>query len=143
MIFDLDEFKEINDTYGHQAGDEALIQIGKLLLSKTRKPDILARYGGEEFIVLMPETKPTGAQIFAERLRQLVEDSPLQYKNELISLTISAGVSGKSYNNSGETLDGVISQADQAMYKAKNIGKNQVVRHPEESMGDDQKPSAG
>ncbi len=143
MVFDLDEFKEINDTYGHQAGDEALIHIGKLLLSQTRQPDILARYGGEEFIVLMPETSPTGAQVFAERLRQLVEDSPVQYKNNSISLTISAGISGRSDNNCDETLDGFISQADQAMYKAKNTGRNQVFSYPEAITRDDQEPSSG
>ena len=127
IILDLDLFKEINDTYGHLVGDQALIHIGKLLLKASRTPDTAARYGGEEFVVLLPETEGANAKIFAERLRKLVEDSPIQSGNNTIHFTVSIGVAGKKTTAEVETLDQLISQADQALYKAKGKGRNQVI----------------
>lgn len=129
VIFDVDLFKNVNDIHGHQIGDQALIHLGKLVQDITRKPDIAARYGGEEFIILLPETDRASTRIFAERLRQLVEDSPVPYGNDPIHLTISIGVSGKDNKGNTESFDHLISQADQALYKAKSAGRNRVVCH--------------
>jgi diguanylate cyclase len=127
VIFDLDIFKSVNDTYGHLVGDQALAHIGNLVHQITRKPDIPARYGGEEFIILLPETGRDSAQIFAERLRHLVENSPVLCDGNLIHLTVSVGVSGKDDKGNTESFDHLISQADQALYKAKSAGRNRVI----------------
>jgi diguanylate cyclase (GGDEF)-like protein len=130
IILDLDLFKETNDTYGHLVGDRALIHIGELLQKAIRTPDTAARYGGEEFVILLPETESSQAILFAERLRKLVENSPVQNGDVSISLTASFGVAG--YGTKGEkTLDQLISRADQALYQAKGKGRNQVYCYPE------------
>jgi diguanylate cyclase len=129
VIFDLDLFKNVNDTYGHLVGDQALMHIGNLVQEITRQPDIAARYGGEEFVILLPETDRPSAQVFAERLRQFVENSPVSYNNILIHLTISVGVSGKDGESGSEDFDQLISQADEALYKAKSAGRNKVICH--------------
>jgi diguanylate cyclase (GGDEF)-like protein len=129
IIFDIDIFKSVNDTHGHLVGDQALAHIGKLVLEITRKSDIPARYGGEEFIILLPETTCKSAQIFAERLRRLVEDSPVFCGDHSIQLTISVGVSGKDNKENTDSFDQLISQADEALYKAKNAGRNRVICH--------------
>ena len=127
IILDLDLFKGINDTYGHLVGDQVLLHIGDLLRKAVRKPDIPARYGGEEFVVLLPETDGVHAQFFAERLRILLADSPIQCNNDTVHLTASIGVAGKSHSEEVETLDQLISRADQALYKAKEAGRNLVI----------------
>ncbi|MBT7990697.1 MAG: diguanylate cyclase [Anaerolineae bacterium] len=95
MIFDLDLFKNINDTYGHDVGDQALMQIGDLLRNTIRDIDISARYGGEEFIILLPEMTCKRANIAAERLRKEVEEMPIQIGGLLVHLTISIGVDSR------------------------------------------------
>jgi len=127
IIFDIDVFKSVNDTHGHLIGDQALMHIGKLVREITRKPDIPARYGGEEFVILLPETDCASAQIFAERLRQLVQNSPVPHDNIFIHLTVSVGVSGKDNRKYAKVFDELISQADQALYKAKSAGRNKVI----------------
>jgi diguanylate cyclase (GGDEF)-like protein len=129
VIFDIDVFKGVNDTHGHLVGDQALMHIGKLVHAITRQTDIPARYGGEEFIILLVETDCAQARVFAERLRQLVESSPVPHNNNSIHLTISIGVSGKECKGSIENFDHLISQADQALYKAKSAGRNRVICH--------------
>jgi diguanylate cyclase len=129
VIFDIDIFKSVNDTYGHLVGDQALAHIGKLVLEITREPDIPARFGGEEFIILLPETDCDNAKFFAERLRQWVEDSPVLCDNYSIPLTISVGVSGKDPRGNPDSFDHLISQADEALYIAKNAGRNRVTCH--------------
>ena len=128
ILLDIDFFKRINDTYGHLFGDESLVHLGKLITKITRESDTAARYGGEEFIFLLPETDIEGALVFAERLRQLIEASPINIEKEEIFLTVSQGVAGADPQEISETsLDNIISQADQALYKAKNTGRNRVV----------------
>lgn len=127
VIFDIDVFKSVNDTYGHLVGDQVLAHIGRLVHKITRQPDIPARYGGEEFVILLPETNREKAQVFAERLRHLVENSPVRQGKSVIFLTISAGVSGKDEQGNTESFDQLVSQADQALYKAKSAGRNKVV----------------
>lgn len=127
ILFDIDLFKDINDTYGHIAGDQALIQIGKLLLEKGRQSDMAARYGGEEFVILLTETDCVDAKIVAERLRKLMEDSRIQSDQGEMHFTASFGVAGTGENAPSETLDRLISQADQSLYEAKRTGRNRVV----------------
>ncbi len=127
VIFDIDLFKNVNDLHGHLVGDRSLAHIGNLVRSITRHPDIPARYGGEEFIILLPETNCQNAQIFAERLRQLIQDSPAPMDNGSIDLTVSIGVSGKDEEENMESLDILISQADQSLYKAKSAGRNRTI----------------
>ena len=131
MIFDIDFFKDVNDTYGHTAGDQVLIQLGDLLSNTIRKPDVPARYGGEEFIVLLPETDGDDAQLAAERIRKLVENTPMQIGDDQINITISVGVAGKDSVDFAKTIDDLISKADQALYDAKRTGRNRVVCHKE------------
>jgi diguanylate cyclase (GGDEF)-like protein/PAS domain S-box-containing protein len=127
ILFDIDLFKDINDTYGHIIGDQVLIQIGKLLLETGRQTDVAARYGGEEFVILLTETDCADAKIVAERLRKLMEGFPIQSDKGDIHFSASFGVAGMGENAPSETLDRMISQADQALYEAKRTGRNRVV----------------
>ena len=126
ILFDIDWFKDINDTYGHSIGDQTLTQIGKLLLEKGRQTDMAARYGGEEFVILLTETEHADAKTVAERLRKLMEESPVQSLKGDIHFTASFGVAGIGENAPSETLDRLISLADQALYEAKRTGRNRV-----------------
>ncbi len=125
-MIDIDFFKKINDTYGHQVGDEILKQLAQIILKSIRKSDIAGRYGGEEFIVLMPETSPKKAYIALERLRKIVEghafaiDVPPGY----LHITISIGLAG--YVQSMTKKEELIELADKALYTAKNSGRNRV-----------------
>lgn len=132
ILFDIDLFKEINDTHGHIIGDQVLMQIGNVLRNKERETDLAARYGGEEFVVLLPETDCEGAKSTAERLRKLVEDSLIYNDKFTIHFTASFGVAGKDMIKSTDTFDHLISQADQAMYTAKRMGRNRVASYFEE-----------
>lgn len=127
VLFDIDMFKSINDTYGHLAGDQILAQIGVLLTQKERETDLSARYGGEEFVLLLPETDCEGARNTAERLRSLLETSPIYYENHKIQFTASFGVAGIGNRDYPETFDYLILQADKALYEAKRISRNTVV----------------
>ena len=125
ILLDADHFKSINDTYGHQAGDEILIELVKNCEQVLRKSDVFARYGGEEFIVLMPNTSKETAYITAERLRTMISKEPLKYKEQSIKLTISLGIAGWS----GQTeldLDEMITNADKALYAAKQAARNRI-----------------
>ena len=127
VLFDIDMFKSINDTYGHLAGDQILAQIGVLLTQKERETDLSARYGGEEFVLLLPETDCEGARNTAERLRSLLETSPIYYENHKIQFTASFGVAGIGNRDYPETFDYLILQADKALYEAKRISRNTVI----------------
>ena len=120
---DIDNFKTINDSFGHAAGDEALKQIGQILLQRLRKSDIFARIGGEEFGMLLPLTSLNKAARLAEDLRKVIAETTLTFENESITLTASFGVtSGIS------DIDTLVRQADMAMYQSKESGRNTVVR---------------
>ena len=127
VLFDIDMFKSINDTYGHLAGDQILAQIGVILTQKERETDLSARYGGEEFVLLLPETDCEGARNTAERLRSLLETSPIYYENHKIQFTASFGVAGIGNRDYPETFDYLILQADKALYEAKRISRNTVI----------------
>lgn len=127
ILLDIDLFKRINDKHGHLVGDHVLTHFGDLLHKAIRTSDTAARYGGEEFVILLPETGTAQAMTFAERLRRWVEDSPVQIDDIVIHITVSVGVAGNDSKKKMETLDLLISQADQALYQAKNAGRNQVI----------------
>jgi diguanylate cyclase (GGDEF)-like protein/PAS domain S-box-containing protein len=125
FLCDVDYFKEINDTYGHSAGDSVLGFLGGLLQGMVRKADMAGRYGGDEFLVVMPETDITGARDFAERLRRRVQEESLQHSSgEEIKFSLSFGIAG--FQRGKDNTDTVISRADDALYKAKKNGKNRV-----------------
>jgi diguanylate cyclase len=122
VMLDIDHFKFINDTHGHLAGDEVLRTTAKHLDTLARRADTLGRYGGEEFGVLLPETTLDGAQIFAERIRISVEEAPISYGETAIPVTISIGIA--QYHGYMTRYEELIKEADDALYQAKNAGRN-------------------
>ncbi len=125
LMIDLDHFKKVNDTYGHEVGDHVLQHIALLLRSVLREFDILGRLGGEEFTLLLPNTDQSGAYQLAERLRGLIEEYPYHADGLLIPLTVSIGL--KMIDATCQTLDDLMDQADTALYQAKGAGRNRVV----------------
>ncbi|MBI4681977.1 MAG: GGDEF domain-containing protein [Nitrospirae bacterium] len=123
MICDIDFFKKINDTYGHNVGDLALKKLASLLKERLRINDFVSRYGGEEFAVILPHTDLNGATLAGEGIRSYIDKSVFSYKNQKISLTISVGVSAFRKGDNGNT---VFERADSALYLAKRSGRNQV-----------------
>ncbi len=123
ILFDLDFFKNINDQYGHAAGDYVLKRVSSVLLSEIRKSDIPIRYGGEEFLILVPSEKRTDVIGLAERIRLKISNLEITYKHQLLSITISGGVSERLPN---EQIESLIDRADTFLYKAKERGRNQI-----------------
>jgi diguanylate cyclase (GGDEF)-like protein len=126
IIFDIDNFKDINDTFGHLAGDAYLKKVGQILNDTLREQDISGRVGGEEFLIIIPETKLQGAMDLAERFRKKVESSEIIFQDQSIRATISAGVSQFELGNKDWVL--LVKEADDALYRAKRKGKNKVER---------------
>ncbi len=126
-ITDIDRFKQVNDTYGHDAGDEVLREFATRIRSTVRGADLACRYGGEEFVVVMPETTADMAAVVAERLRLVVESSPfaLNASGKAIAITASMGIA--SIETGVETPEQLFRLADQALYEAKKAGRNRVV----------------
>jgi diguanylate cyclase (GGDEF)-like protein len=125
LMIDLDNFKEINDRYGHPAGDAVLCEIAQRLLLSLRKTDLLARYGGEEFSVLLPETWTEGANVIAERIRLAVCNAPVEVEGTAIPITVSVGVGGHAADNEVDPQI-LLKKADLALYRAKAAGRNRV-----------------
>lgn len=130
LMVDIDHFKSINDRFGHQAGDLTLSYLGDLILDSIRQFDIAARFGGEEIVIIAPNTTAHAARELAERLRRMVESHELGLVSETrqhitISLTVSIGVA--SLNLTSGTPEMMIAESDQAMYEAKQQGRNRVV----------------
>jgi len=121
MMFDVDQFKTINDTYGHLVGDKALAELAARCHSALRKVDILGRYGGDEFVILLPETASAGARVVAERIRQAVSQ-PLQIADRTLTVTISIGIAELDLKDGD--LETLLQHADRALYAAKNAGRN-------------------
>jgi diguanylate cyclase (GGDEF)-like protein len=136
FIFDIDHFKNYNDTNGHLAGDEALKITGRLLRETLREDDVPARYGGEEFIVLLPNTPKKGAATVAEKIRAAIQqyEYPKEKNQPLGDLTISGGVA--SYPYDGRSSAELISAADEALYRAKRAGRNKVIVHEPKYLSD-------
>lgn len=125
LLVDADHFKEINDQWGHGAGDLVLKQLGHTIQANLRQTDVGARIGGEEFVVLLPETSPERAQVMAQRLRQAIEALSTQVSNSAhAQVTVSIGIAGLRPD---ESLDQLMSRADNCLYDAKENGRNQVV----------------
>jgi len=128
LMLDLDHFKRINDDYGHAVGDEVLKHFSQIIRSQQRKIDIIGRLGGEEFAVILPDTNLAEALVLGERLRHAVARSPLTNESNTIVITVSIGIALLSINS--KSADSVLRDADQALYMAKNAGRNQVATTP-------------
>ena len=120
VLLDIDHFKRVNDTYGHDTGDFVLKEITELIRENARISDILARYGGEEFVIILPETDVEGASKQIERMREIIEKTSFDGAG---NLTISAGIT--SYRE-GDSCKSMITRADKALYLAKEEGRNRV-----------------
>ncbi len=123
IMLDLDDFKQVNDSLGHSAGDTALKAIGQIMLNQLRASDIACRYGGEEFVILLPKTELEGAVILAEKLCKTIAGHTMKVSQQDFSLTASMGVAEL---NPRETLDELLIRVDRALYQAKEQGKNRV-----------------
>lgn len=140
ILIDIDRFKNINDTYGHQAGDEVLRRLGSVLAAASRVEDVACRYGGEEFLVLMPTMSLPAARLRAEELRASVGATEIPFGSFRLGVTLSIGIS--VYPGHGMSADELVKRADLALYKAKQGGRNQIriaerlrLRHGQEGRG--------
>lgn len=122
LLLDLDDFKAVNDLYGHPAGDELLRRFGELLRSQCRRSDFPARYGGEEFAVILPRTGSEGARRAAERLRTAVSQGPWGMEGQPLNLTVSIG--SATCPADAPDAEGLVRAADAALYAAKRAGKD-------------------
>ena len=123
LIADIDNFKLINDTYGHECGDHCLKEIARVFSENTQKRDSVARWGGEEFLIFLPETSGQHATTTAERLRAAIENLTITCEENSVSVTTSIGVAEYQPD---QTLNALINQADKQLYLAKNKGRNRV-----------------
>lgn len=121
---DIDHFKAVNDTYGHLAGDEILRQVAQRLTACLRKDDCLGRYGGEEFTVILPSTGQEGALFLAERLRESIADTLIQWESQSLAISISLGVS--TLHSGIKKYENLLKEADEALYYSKDHGRNKV-----------------
>lgn len=126
LMLDIDRFKDVNDTYGHAAGDEVLKHFSHICQENIRSLDLLARIGGEEFIIVLPETDDSSAHIFADRLREKISSSTAVTEHAQIKYTVSIGIALLEEKNDSNVND-IIKRADKALYQAKESGRNKVV----------------
>jgi diguanylate cyclase (GGDEF)-like protein len=128
LMVDIDHFKRINDTYGHEAGDRAIVGVAGMLTASLRAVDMAARFGGAEFVLLMPETDIDTAALAAERLRAAASQLAVEVDGGLaISLTISVGVAASRPVDAPDTTSSLLARADRALHKAKKEGRDRVV----------------
>jgi diguanylate cyclase (GGDEF)-like protein len=125
IFFDLDNFKRVNDTHGHLAGDEALRMVAKALLTEKRLEDLAGRYGGEELVLLLPETSKESARAIGERIRKKVEALTIRWNDAKICLTVSGGLS--SFPKEADSVMSLLQTADEAVHRAKDMGKNRLL----------------
>lgn len=125
LLFDIDKFKYINDTYGHEVGDTVIIDVAHILKDHIRDIDFIARYGGEEFVVVLPETNIKAAELVANKLRVLIECNEFNFNGKRAVITMSVGLAEIKIN---ETKKELFERADAALYKAKNSGRNKCVK---------------
>lgn len=126
-ITDIDRFKQVNDTYGHDAGDEVLREFANRVRATVRGADLACRFGGEEFVIVMPDTTAEMAAVVAERLRLMVETRGFEIPGAETILSVTASLGIASLRTEGDTPEGLLKRADVALYEAKNNGRNRVV----------------
>jgi diguanylate cyclase (GGDEF)-like protein len=124
-LLDIDNFKAINDEFGHQAGDQVLRKLAAMLVSSVRSDDIVCRYGGDEFLLILPDTSAEDASRIAERARRTVADSPVQVREGVLSTSVSIGLAVR-HRGSEVTVDGLVRQIDDALRDCKRDGRNQI-----------------
>jgi len=125
IMLDIDFFKKVNDQWGHEVGNQALIHLSSLLQKALRKLDIPCRYGGEEFAVILPDTSLAACLPVAERIRHEIEVSPLDVDGKLLHMTVSMGIT--TYSDTAPiAVEELVKQADGYLYKAKKSGRNRV-----------------
>lgn len=129
IMLDIDYFKQVNDRWGHEVGNQALLHIARLMLQTVRRLDTPCRYGGEEFAVILPNTDLGAALPVAERLRQIIAETPLSLGDQQLELTASLGI-GTFQLGEKSRPEELVQRADHYLYQAKQEGRNQV-RHPE------------
>lgn len=125
VMMDIDHFKNVNDSYGHLVGDQVLKDLSSTIQAGIRREELFARYGGEEFVFVLPETQLEGALIFAERIRQTVQDLRVEFDEDTIRITVSMGIAlfdGDAHS----TPEDVIRAADEKLYEAKGAGRNRI-----------------
>ncbi len=127
MMMDMDHFKQVNDSYGHDAGDEVLKGLAEIIIKSFRSADLAARFGGEEFVVLMPETDAARAFDVADRFRKSVETTPFKVSHTVGTLNKTLSIGVACLNEMGDTGQAMLKRADAALYEAKNSGRNKVV----------------
>ncbi|AFZ58666.1 diguanylate cyclase [Anabaena cylindrica FACHB-243] len=127
LLIDIDNFKKVNDSFGHSIGDEVIIFMTKMVLNYLRQVDCFGRFGGEEFVVLLPETDIDEAVIVAERIRENICNQRIPVLEEQLSITVSIGVA--NYNLGDQSIDTIIQRADEALYRAKNQGRNRTIAY--------------
>lgn len=125
LFFDLDDFKEINDTFGHLAGDETLKHVAGIVMGEIRTIDVAVRYGGDEIVVVLPETGKVNALVLGERIRKRVEETKHEYEGQIISVTISGGLA--TFPIDATDTESLIKNSDIAVYRAKEEGKNNII----------------
>jgi len=124
LMVDIDHFKRVNDSYGHAVGDQVIAHVAKLLLKDRRASDIVVRYGGEELVLLLPHTPLDGAQILADRLREMVELTPYRTPMGRDHVTVSIG--GAIFEQTMQEPSELLEAADRALYRSKREGRNRV-----------------
>lgn len=122
VVWDIDFFKKVNDTYGHAAGDQVLKLVASILNKSMRETDFMARFGGEEFVSILPDTNAEGGQQITDKLRSLIESSNFHFRDKPVKITVSCGYAEIKENESGENL---FTRADAALYRSKENGRNQ------------------
>jgi two-component system, cell cycle response regulator len=136
LMVDIDFFKRVNDSYGHQAGDRVLQSVANLLGTTTRPGDVVTRYGGEEFAIILPETDEASAMVMAERLRAAIESAEIECDTcGAIKLTISIGCASR--RSRLISTGGLVNAADSALYEAKTAGRNRVVSANKQTLASD------
>jgi diguanylate cyclase (GGDEF)-like protein len=125
IIGDIDNFKNVNDTFGHEQGDHVLKMLARIMKDQIRNIDCICRWGGEEFLIMLVETDLDNGQNVAERIRKNIETAEFEFKNLKIAVTITCGLS--AHHGSDDTIESCIKRADQALYRGKTQGKNRIV----------------
>jgi diguanylate cyclase (GGDEF)-like protein len=122
-LIDIDHFKDINDSFGHSAGDQVLRSMAEVFLKNVREIDVLARLGGDEFVLLLPAANGLQAYEVVERARTALQSQPISVNDASVTIRISAGIASLTQD---ETFDGFMIRADQALYRAKESGRNRI-----------------